>query len=321
VAITRFLFPENLPLIESLRKRHAEELDFRVEAAHLKEVSANLTRCGTHHSPPRLVSNFSPPRVWYRRGFEPKYVRVPGVPDERLVTRHVLAMELLPGISLGKAIEREQDDLAAALGIAGGGAALRRQLMRRVRKHFETGVEGEEEGGLSGGAGVLGAERLMAAASAVAPVARAVAAARRRTVVTISWLRSGLGFGLRYGLCFLVTALSLGLVSLPPPPPFSFESSGAGRVDVSRALRTLVRVHGVQMLLDGVYNCDPHPGNVLLLPDGRLGLIDYGMVGRLTEGERGSLARVVVGLARGDVEGVAKECVAPPPPPPSFFII
>ena len=41
------------------------------------------------------------------------------------------------------------------------------------------------------------------------------------------------------------------------------------------------QVHGTQMLLDGVYNADPHPGNIIVLADGRLGLIDYGMVGRL----------------------------------------
>jgi hypothetical protein len=55
------------------------------------------------------------------------------------------------------------------------------------------------------------------------------------------------------------------------------------------------------MLLDGVYNADPHPGNVIVLHDGRLGLIDYGMVGRLAPAERASIARVVLALAkRGD---------------------
>ena len=50
---------------------------------------------------------------------------------------------------------------------------------------------------------------------------------------------------------------------------------------MGRVVRELVHIHGCQLLLDGVYNADPHPGNVLLLPDGTLGLIDYGMVGRL----------------------------------------
>ena len=57
----------------------------------------------------------------------------------------------------------------------------------------------------------------------------------------------------------------------------------------------------------GVYNADPHPGNVLLLPDGRLGLIDYGMTGRLEPHEREAIARVVLGLAAGDQRAVVDE--------------
>ncbi len=41
---------------------------------------------------------------------------------------------------------------------------------------------------------------------------------------------------------------------------------------------TLLRVHGHEIFVDGFFNADPHPGNILLCPDGRLGLIDYGQV-------------------------------------------
>merc|ERR1712232_952123 len=61
-------------------------------------------------------------------------------------------------------------------------------------------------------------------------------------------------------------------------------------------LNTLVHVHGLQILKDGVYNADPHPGNVLVLPDGRLGLLDYGMVGRLSNDQRYSIANTIIGL-------------------------
>ncbi|MBW2373404.1 MAG: phosphotransferase, partial [Deltaproteobacteria bacterium] len=37
---------------------------------------------------------------------------------------------------------------------------------------------------------------------------------------------------------------------------------------------------------DGFYHADPHPGNVLFLPGGRVGLIDFGMVGRLSDERR-----------------------------------
>jgi predicted unusual protein kinase regulating ubiquinone biosynthesis (AarF/ABC1/UbiB family) len=46
-------------------------------------------------------------------------------------------------------------------------------------------------------------------------------------------------------------------------------------------------------------------GNVLVLPDGRLGLLDYGMVGRLSENERRTVAEVVVALKRNERRKIA----------------
>jgi ubiquinone biosynthesis protein len=55
-----------------------------------------------------------------------------------------------------------------------------------------------------------------------------------------------------------------------------------------------------QMLLDGVFHADPHPGNVLLLADGRPGMLDFGSVGRLDAGLRAALQRLLLALDRGD---------------------
>jgi len=44
----------------------------------------------------------------------------------------------------------------------------------------------------------------------------------------------------------------------------------------------LFRAYLQQILIDGLFHADPHPGNVLLTPDHRLALIDLGMVGRLS---------------------------------------
>lgn len=49
-------------------------------------------------------------------------------------------------------------------------------------------------------------------------------------------------------------------------------------INLAKVLNLLLDVHGYQILLSGCFNADPHPGNVLLCPDGRLGLIDYGQV-------------------------------------------
>jgi ubiquinone biosynthesis protein len=46
-----------------------------------------------------------------------------------------------------------------------------------------------------------------------------------------------------------------------------------------------------QVMLEGTFHADPHPGNVLLLAEGRLGLLDFGSVGRIDAGLRTALQR------------------------------
>lgn len=51
-----------------------------------------------------------------------------------------------------------------------------------------------------------------------------------------------------------------------------------------------------QIAVDGIVHADPHPGNVVLLPDGRPGLIDLGSVGRLGADLRRGLGRLLMAL-------------------------
>ena len=69
-----------------------------------------------------------------------------------------------------------------------------------------------------------------------------------------------------------------------------------------RTVRALLAYHGQEILLDGVFNGDPHPGNLLVLGDDprRIGLIDYGQTTRLSEPRRLLLCELVVALAAGD---------------------
>ena len=53
-------------------------------------------------------------------------------------------------------------------------------------------------------------------------------------------------------------------------------------INLGEILQLLVDVHGHEILIDGCFNADPHPGNVLLLKNGKLGLIDYGQTAYLT---------------------------------------
>ncbi|GMH65779.1 hypothetical protein TrRE_jg8863 [Triparma retinervis] len=64
-------------------------------------------------------------------------------------------------------------------------------------------------------------------------------------------------------------------------------------LNAARLIDDLLNVHGHEILIDGVFNADPHPGNVLCA-DGKLALIDYGQVKRITTKERMDLAKMIV---------------------------
>jgi len=55
----------------------------------------------------------------------------------------------------------------------------------------------------------------------------------------------------------------------------------------------------------GYFHADPHPGNVIIRPDGTLVLIDFGMIGKLTRQNKYAFAGVFIGLAQQDAKGMA----------------
>ena len=76
--------------------------------------------------------------------------------------------------------------------------------------------------------------------------------------------------------------------------------------DVRAALaRSLLDCLLREIMLEGTFHADPHPGNVLLLADGRLGLLDFGSVGRIDRGLRSALQRLLLALDKGDPAGLA----------------
>lgn len=68
--------------------------------------------------------------------------------------------------------------------------------------------------------------------------------------------------------------------------------------------RNLLRAVLIPFFKTGVFHADPHPGNVLFLPDQRLGLIDFGIVGRLDEDFRHQVAQLMLALEEGNVSEV-----------------
>lgn len=73
-------------------------------------------------------------------------------------------------------------------------------------------------------------------------------------------------------------------------------------LNLGEILTLAVKVHGYEIFVNGKFNGDPHPGNILLLPDGRLGLIDYGQFKDLTDDPlfRDELAKLCIALCRDD---------------------
>ena len=77
-----------------------------------------------------------------------------------------------------------------------------------------------------------------------------------------------------------------------------------------RTFRLLVDVLAHQILMDGCFSSDPHPGNLLLLPDGRVGLLDFGQHGLLNREQREWFARTVLAVTSQDEKAIANQARA-----------
>src|SRR5512133_633098 len=89
----------------------------------------------------------------------------------------------------------------------------------------------------------------------------------------------------------------------------TMEFSAGERVDLyakqhpeamPQAIHTLVRLMLQTIFEEGLFHADPHPGNVFVLPDGRLSLLDFGMTGELDEQMRESLTLLLEAVVKGD---------------------
>lgn len=68
-----------------------------------------------------------------------------------------------------------------------------------------------------------------------------------------------------------------------------------------RLARLVAGAFGHQVMIDGLFQADPHPGNLLLLPGGRVGLLDFGLTKELPPAVRYGFARLVVAAGDRDV--------------------
>jgi ubiquinone biosynthesis protein len=73
----------------------------------------------------------------------------------------------------------------------------------------------------------------------------------------------------------------------------------------SSLARDFFRAYVHQVAAEGVYHADPHRGNVLVTPDGRLALLDFGLLGRLDDDTRTGIAQLLLALAQNRADDVA----------------
>ncbi|MEO0636219.1 MAG: 2-polyprenylphenol 6-hydroxylase [Pseudomonadota bacterium] len=80
----------------------------------------------------------------------------------------------------------------------------------------------------------------------------------------------------------------------------------AAGLDRAALAVTLIQTFLRHAIRDGFFHADMHPGNVFALPDGRLALIDMGIMGRIGVNERRFLAEILYGFINRDYRRVAE---------------
>ena len=85
------------------------------------------------------------------------------------------------------------------------------------------------------------------------------------------------------------------------------EAIDAAGLDRSKLGRTTLRAMVKQLLIDGFFHADPHPGNLMVdLETGDLNFLDTGMVGQLDLNQRMNIVQLLIALQRKDVTAMAQ---------------
>ncbi len=72
--------------------------------------------------------------------------------------------------------------------------------------------------------------------------------------------------------------------------------------DLEEVARRGADLYLEMIFVNGMFHADPHPGNIVVLPGNVIGLLDFGMVGRLDEHLRESIEEMLLAIANRDAE-------------------
>ncbi len=67
-----------------------------------------------------------------------------------------------------------------------------------------------------------------------------------------------------------------------------------------RLSETIAGVYLTMLFDEALFHADPHPGNLIVMDDGRLGILDFGMVGRIDENLRETIEEMLIAISTGD---------------------
>lgn len=82
-------------------------------------------------------------------------------------------------------------------------------------------------------------------------------------------------------------------------------SEAVKRLAAKRILSRVSEAYGRMLLLDGLFQADGHPGNIIVMKGGKIGLIDYGQSKQLPDSYRAAFAQLVLQLGKGGDAGIA----------------
>lgn len=131
---------------------------------------------------------------------------------------------------------------------------------------------------------------------------------KRKDILTAATESKRIKRLLRLGDLFTNTLILIGNYTIRPfirSEKWEYKHSEVP-LNLGDILHTLLKVHAHEIFFDGAFNGDPHPGNILLMPDGRLGLIDYGQVKRMALKDRIIYAKLILAINRDDRKEIVR---------------
>lgn len=96
------------------------------------------------------------------------------------------------------------------------------------------------------------------------------------------------------------------------------KKNGAQTEEIKAIADKLITEILKQIFEEGKFHADPHPGNILVLNDGRIGFIDLGLVGEFGVAERRNISKAIKAFVSKDAEGVIRALLSFGVLPPGF---